>query len=42
MTSMKKQKINTENAKPTKQPPRRLPHTAAVFLDKEVENMVDK
>lgn len=41
-TSMAKHKINTENAKPTKQPPRRLPHHAADFVDKEVENMIDK
>lgn len=41
-TSMAKHKINTENAKPTKQPSRRLPHHAADFVDKEVENMIDK
>lgn len=41
-TSVTKHKINTENAKSTKQPPRRLPQHAADFIDKEVENMIDK
>lgn len=41
-TSVTKHKINTENAKSTKHPPRRLPHPAADFIDKEVENMIDK
>lgn len=41
-TSVTKHKINTENAKSTKQPPRRRPHHAADFIDEEVENMIDK
>lgn len=41
-TSLIKHKINTEGAKPTKQPPRRLPHHAAEFVDKEVENMIER
>lgn len=41
-TSLIKHKINTEGAKPTKQPPRRLPHYAAEFVDKEVENMIER
>lgn len=42
ITSMTKHKINTDIAKHTKQPPRRLPHHAADFVDNEVENMIDK
>nr|XP_034319115.1 uncharacterized protein LOC117687074 [Crassostrea gigas] len=34
--------ISTEGEKPTKQHPRRLPHHAAEFVDKEVQNMVEK
>ncbi|XP_061185787.1 uncharacterized protein K02A2.6-like [Saccostrea echinata] len=34
-----KHKINTENAIPTKQPPLRLPHPAAEFVDKESGNI---
>ncbi|XP_061165068.1 uncharacterized protein LOC133174043 [Saccostrea echinata] len=41
-TSLIKHKINTEGARPTKQPPRRLPHHTAEFVDKEVENMIRK
>ena len=41
-TSLIKHKINTENAKPTKQPPRRLPHHAAEFIDQKVDNMIQK
>jgi hypothetical protein len=41
-TSVTKHRINTENANPTKQPPRRLPHHAADFVDQEVENMMEK
>lgn len=41
-TSLIKHHINTEGEKPTKQPPRRLPHHAAEYVDKEVQNMVDK
>lgn len=41
-TSLIKHKINTEGAKPTNHPPRRLPHHAAEFVDEEVENMIKK
>lgn len=41
-TSLIKHHINTERQKPTKQPPRRLPHHAAEFVDQEVENMIAK
>ena len=37
-----KRKINTEGAKPTKQPPRRLPHHAAEFVDQEVQSMMKR
>lgn len=41
-TSLIKHTINTEGQKPTKQPPRRLLHHAAEFVDQEVENMIAK
>ncbi|XP_061190281.1 uncharacterized protein LOC133198159 [Saccostrea echinata] len=41
-TSVIKHRIYTENAKTTKQPPRRLPHHAADFVDQEVEKMIEK
>lgn len=33
---------NEQGAKPTKQPPRRLPHHTAEFVDKMVENMLER
>lgn len=41
-TSLIKHQINTEGRKPTKQPPRRLPHHAAEFVEQEVKNMIAK
>nr|XP_022331706.1 uncharacterized protein LOC111129544 [Crassostrea virginica] len=41
-TSLVKHKINTEGAKPTKQPLRRLPHHAAEFVDQEVQSMMKR
>jgi hypothetical protein len=41
-TPVTKHRTNTDNAGPTKQPPRRLHYHAADFVDQEVENMMEK
>lgn len=41
-TSLVKHVINTQGAKPTKQPPRRLHHYAAIFVDQEVHSMMKR
>ncbi|PJE78407.1 hypothetical protein CI610_02660 [invertebrate metagenome] len=41
-TDMVKHKIDTQNAKPIKQPPRRFPHHAAEEVDQQVQSMLDR